>query len=83
AIKRRVYDVPSPRTCGLWGSTAGRAPTQENLRRWAQNTVEAQLGMASEKGRGAPQTLTPPMPHILSVAYPELDGRLRASQQPQ
>ncbi|KAJ1200216.1 hypothetical protein NDU88_004042 [Pleurodeles waltl] len=46
-------------------------------------TEEAQLGMASQQGRGARQTLTPLMTRILVVACPELDGPLRASQQPQ
>ncbi|KAJ1205007.1 hypothetical protein NDU88_000442 [Pleurodeles waltl] len=39
--------------------------------------------MASQRGRGARHTMTPLMFRILAVAYPELDGRLRASQQPQ
>ncbi|KAJ1198005.1 hypothetical protein NDU88_001849 [Pleurodeles waltl] len=55
----------------------------EDLRRWSKKTVEAQLGMASQRGRGARRTMTPLMFLILAVAYPELDGRLRASQQPQ
>ncbi|KAJ1083219.1 hypothetical protein NDU88_003379 [Pleurodeles waltl] len=45
--------------------------------------AEAQLGMASQRGRGARRTMTPLMFRILAVAYPELDGRLRASQQTQ
>ncbi|KAJ1203535.1 hypothetical protein NDU88_007320 [Pleurodeles waltl] len=52
----------------------------EDLRRWAKKTAEAQLGMASQQGRGARQTLTPLMVRILAVAYPELDGCLKASQ---
>ncbi|KAJ1127635.1 hypothetical protein NDU88_006031 [Pleurodeles waltl] len=40
-------------------------------------------GAASQRGRGARRTMTPLMFRILAVAYPELDGRLRASQQPQ
>ncbi|KAJ1177616.1 hypothetical protein NDU88_002869 [Pleurodeles waltl] len=55
----------------------------EGLRRWARKTAEAQLGLASQRGRGACRTLTPLMFCIMAVAYPELDGRLRASQQPQ
>ncbi|KAJ1164394.1 hypothetical protein NDU88_004834 [Pleurodeles waltl] len=55
----------------------------EDLRRWTKKTVEAQLGMASQRGRGARRTMTPLMYRILAVAYSELDGRLRASQQPQ
>ncbi|KAJ1139938.1 hypothetical protein NDU88_006300 [Pleurodeles waltl] len=55
----------------------------EDLRRWSKKTAEAQLGMASQRGRGARRTMTPLMFRILAVAYPELDGRLRPSQQPQ
>ncbi|KAJ1175710.1 hypothetical protein NDU88_000997 [Pleurodeles waltl] len=55
----------------------------EDIRRWNKKTAEAQLGMASRRGRGARRTMTPLMFRILAVAYPELDGRLRASQQPQ
>ncbi|KAJ1191696.1 hypothetical protein NDU88_001012 [Pleurodeles waltl] len=55
----------------------------EDLRRWARKTVEAQLGMASQRGKGARRTWTPLMARILAVAYPELAGCLRASQQPQ
>ncbi|KAJ1200150.1 hypothetical protein NDU88_003977 [Pleurodeles waltl] len=54
-----------------------------DLRRWAQKAAEAQLGIGSQRRRGARGTLTPPMACILAVAYPELDGRLGASQQPQ
>ncbi|KAJ1200692.1 hypothetical protein NDU88_004513 [Pleurodeles waltl] len=55
----------------------------EDQRRWAKKTAEAQLGLASQRGRGACRTITPLMFRILVVAYPELDGRLKASQQPQ
>ncbi|KAJ1144220.1 hypothetical protein NDU88_010521 [Pleurodeles waltl] len=55
----------------------------EDIRRWSKKTAEAQLGMASQRGRGARRTMTPLMFRILAVAYPELDGRLKASQQPQ
>ncbi|KAJ1209631.1 hypothetical protein NDU88_005005 [Pleurodeles waltl] len=55
----------------------------EDIRRWSKKTAEAQLGMASQCGRGARRTMTPLMFRILAVAYPELDGRLRASQQTQ
>ncbi|KAJ1157341.1 hypothetical protein NDU88_010055 [Pleurodeles waltl] len=55
----------------------------EGIRRWSKKTAEAQLGMASQRGRGARCTMTPLMFRILAVAYPELDGRLRASQQTQ
>ncbi|KAJ1150420.1 hypothetical protein NDU88_003212 [Pleurodeles waltl] len=55
----------------------------EDIRRWSKKTAEAQLGMASQRGRGARRPMTPLMFRILAVAYPELDGRLRASQQTQ
>ncbi|KAJ1095719.1 hypothetical protein NDU88_000877 [Pleurodeles waltl] len=53
----------------------------EDIRRCSKKTAEAQLGMASQRGRGARRTMTPLMFRILAVTYPELDGRLRASQQ--
>ncbi|KAJ1080606.1 hypothetical protein NDU88_000800 [Pleurodeles waltl] len=46
----------------------------EDIRRWSKKTAEAQLGMASQRGRGARRTMTPLMFRILVVAYPELDG---------
>ncbi|KAJ1125127.1 hypothetical protein NDU88_003564 [Pleurodeles waltl] len=55
----------------------------EDFRPWSKKTAEAQLGMASQRGRGAPRTMTPLMFRILAVAYLELDGRLRASPQQQ
>ncbi|KAJ1202522.1 hypothetical protein NDU88_006321 [Pleurodeles waltl] len=55
----------------------------EDIRRWSKKTAEAQLEMDSQRGRGARRTMTPLVFRILAVAYPELDGRLRASQQPQ
>ncbi|KAJ1099090.1 hypothetical protein NDU88_004194 [Pleurodeles waltl] len=55
----------------------------EDIRRWSKKTAEAQLGMASQCGRGARRTMAPLMFMILAVAYSELDGRLRASQQQQ
>ncbi|KAJ1174394.1 hypothetical protein NDU88_006216 [Pleurodeles waltl] len=55
----------------------------EDIRRWSKKSAEAQLGMASQRGRGACHTMSPLMFRILAVAYPELDGRSRASQQPQ
>ncbi|KAJ1115389.1 hypothetical protein NDU88_003613 [Pleurodeles waltl] len=55
----------------------------EDIRRCSKKTAEAQLGMASQRGRGACRTMTPMMFRILVVAYPELDGRLRTSQQTQ
>ncbi|KAJ1096798.1 hypothetical protein NDU88_001929 [Pleurodeles waltl] len=54
----------------------------EDIRRWSKKMAEAQLGMASQRGRGARRIMTPLMFRILAVVYPELDGRLRASQQP-
>ncbi|KAJ1119103.1 hypothetical protein NDU88_007289 [Pleurodeles waltl] len=39
--------------------------------------------MASQRGRGARRIMTPLMFQILAVAYPELYGRLRTSQQTQ
>ncbi|KAJ1118366.1 hypothetical protein NDU88_006557 [Pleurodeles waltl] len=32
----------------------------EDIHRWSRKTAEAQLGMASQRGRGASRTLTPP-----------------------
>ncbi|KAJ1082938.1 hypothetical protein NDU88_003099 [Pleurodeles waltl] len=55
----------------------------EDIRRWSKKTVEAQLGMASHCRMGARRTMSSLMFRILAVAYPELDGCLRASQQPQ
>ncbi|KAJ1137902.1 hypothetical protein NDU88_004298 [Pleurodeles waltl] len=55
----------------------------EDIRRWSKKMAEAQLGMASQRGRGARRTMTPLMFRILAVTYPELDGPLRASQQTQ
>ncbi|KAJ1091340.1 hypothetical protein NDU88_004467 [Pleurodeles waltl] len=55
----------------------------EDIRRWSRKTAEAQLGMASQCRRGASRTLTPLMSRILAVAYPDLDGRVRTSQQTQ
>ncbi|KAJ1188398.1 hypothetical protein NDU88_005159 [Pleurodeles waltl] len=46
----------------------------EDIRRCSKKTAEAQLGMASQRGRGARRTTTPLMFQILAVAYPELDG---------
>ncbi|KAJ1112609.1 hypothetical protein NDU88_000871 [Pleurodeles waltl] len=55
----------------------------EDIRRRSRKTAEALLGMASQPRRGASRTLTPLMSRILAVAYPDLDGRLRTSQQTQ
>ncbi|KAJ1129188.1 hypothetical protein NDU88_007559 [Pleurodeles waltl] len=75
--------VKEVRTLGVYG----RRSTQcrkwwEDLGRRVLKTAEAQLGMASQRGWGARRTLTPDA-RILVVAYPELDGCLRASHQPQ
>ncbi|KAJ1171250.1 hypothetical protein NDU88_003120 [Pleurodeles waltl] len=72
------------RTLRVYGRRRTHCRKQwEDLRRWAWKTPEAQKGMASQRVRGARQTLTPLMTCILAVAFPELDGRLRASHQPQ
>ncbi|KAJ1092876.1 hypothetical protein NDU88_005986 [Pleurodeles waltl] len=55
----------------------------EDIRRCSRKTAEAQLGMASQRRRGASRHLTPLMSRILAVAYPDLDGRVRTSQQTQ
>ncbi|KAJ1128352.1 hypothetical protein NDU88_006731 [Pleurodeles waltl] len=55
----------------------------EDLRRRARKICEAQLGKSSQHGRGAHQALTPLMRRILAVAYPDLDGLLKAAQQSQ
>ncbi|KAJ1153162.1 hypothetical protein NDU88_005924 [Pleurodeles waltl] len=55
----------------------------EDIRRCSKKTAEAQLGIVSQHGSGACRTMTPLMFRILAVAYPELDGRLRTSQQTQ
>ncbi|KAJ1171462.1 hypothetical protein NDU88_003323 [Pleurodeles waltl] len=55
----------------------------EDICRWRKKTAEDQLGMASQRGRGARLTMTPLMFRILAVAFPDLDGHLRASQKPQ
>ncbi|KAJ1190100.1 hypothetical protein NDU88_006839 [Pleurodeles waltl] len=55
----------------------------DDIRCWSKKMAEAQLGMASQRGSGACRTMTPLMFRILAVAYPELDGRLKALQQTQ
>ncbi|KAJ1217460.1 hypothetical protein NDU88_005054 [Pleurodeles waltl] len=55
----------------------------EDIRCGTRKTAESLLGMASRPRRGASRTLTPLMSRILAVAYPDLDGRLRTSQQTQ
>ncbi|KAJ1217186.1 hypothetical protein NDU88_004781 [Pleurodeles waltl] len=68
-----VYHRRNTHCCKRW----------DNLCRWSKKTAEAQLGMASQRGRGARCTMTPLMFWILAMTYLELDGHLRASQQPQ
>ncbi|KAJ1179563.1 hypothetical protein NDU88_004797 [Pleurodeles waltl] len=55
----------------------------EDIRRGSRKTAEALLGMASLRRRGGSRQLTPLMSRILAVAYPDLDGRVRTSQQTQ
>ncbi|KAJ1211799.1 hypothetical protein NDU88_007147, partial [Pleurodeles waltl] len=55
----------------------------EDIRRGTKKTAESLLGMASQRRRGACNQLTPLMFRILAVAYPDLDGRVRAAQQTQ
>ncbi|KAJ1151061.1 hypothetical protein NDU88_003848 [Pleurodeles waltl] len=55
----------------------------EDIRRGSRKTAEALLGMASQPRRGATRQLTLLMSRILAVAYPDLDGRVRTSQQTQ
>ncbi|KAJ1118208.1 hypothetical protein NDU88_006403 [Pleurodeles waltl] len=45
-----VFDWQSTQCCKRW----------EDLRRWAKKTAETQLGLASQQGRGARRTITPP-----------------------
>ncbi|KAJ1198710.1 hypothetical protein NDU88_002549 [Pleurodeles waltl] len=91
------YNVSAHQKKGIWRAIAKEVWTLgvfdrwsthcrkrwEDLHCWVRKMAKAQLGLASQRGRGACCILTPPMFHILAVAYPELDGRLRASQQPQ
>ncbi|KAJ1163756.1 hypothetical protein NDU88_004209 [Pleurodeles waltl] len=55
----------------------------EDLRHWARKTCEGQLGKSSQRGKGARRAVTPLMRRILAVAYPDLDGRLKAAKQTQ
>ncbi|KAJ1197142.1 hypothetical protein NDU88_001004 [Pleurodeles waltl] len=55
----------------------------EDRRRWARKITEALLGKSSQSGRGDRRALTPLMRRILAVAYPDMDGRLKATQQSQ
>ncbi|KAJ1127201.1 hypothetical protein NDU88_005604 [Pleurodeles waltl] len=71
------------RTLGVYGRRSAHCRKRKDMRPWAWKTAEAQLGMASQQGRGARRTLTPLMACILAVAYPEMDECLGASQQPQ
>ncbi|KAJ1131261.1 hypothetical protein NDU88_009600 [Pleurodeles waltl] len=56
---------------------AGEHPLQEEV------GGPAVLGKTSQQGRGAHQALIPLMLRILAVAYPDLDGHLKAAQQSQ
>ncbi|KAJ1143389.1 hypothetical protein NDU88_009698 [Pleurodeles waltl] len=72
------------RTLGVYGRRSTHCCKRwEDLRYWARKMAEAQLGMSSQRGMGARCTLTPLMACILAVGYPELNGRLGASQQQQ
>ncbi|KAJ1213960.1 hypothetical protein NDU88_001589 [Pleurodeles waltl] len=72
------------RTMGVYSrQSTHRRKRWEDLRCWTWKTAAAQLGMASQRGRGAHRNLTALIARILVVAYPELDGRLTTSQQPQ
>ncbi|KAJ1180619.1 hypothetical protein NDU88_005839 [Pleurodeles waltl] len=52
--RKRIFGVPSPRTCGPWGKR------WEDIRRWSKKTAEAQLGMASQRGEGCLSHHDPP-----------------------
>ncbi|KAJ1139118.1 hypothetical protein NDU88_005495 [Pleurodeles waltl] len=67
---RMLYGPPDQQVSahqkkGIWRAIAKDVRTLgEDLRRWTLKTAEAQLGMASQRGRGARRTLTPPdVPH--------------------
>ncbi|KAJ1214753.1 hypothetical protein NDU88_002369 [Pleurodeles waltl] len=78
AIAKEVW------TLGVYGRQSTHCRKRwEDLKCWARKAVGPELGMASQQGRAARWTLTPLMARILAVAYPELDGPLRESQQPQ
>ncbi|KAJ1107750.1 hypothetical protein NDU88_005139 [Pleurodeles waltl] len=84
AIRRRVYCVPSPMKWGPWGSTADGAPTvghgPETL---GTEDGRDPAGDDLPMRQGCPSNPDLLMARILPVAYPELDGRLGTSQQPQ
>ncbi|KAJ1180266.1 hypothetical protein NDU88_005488 [Pleurodeles waltl] len=94
---RPEVQVTAHQKRGLWHAIAREVPTMgvynqqsthsrkrwEDLRRWERKTCEAQLGKSSQRGKGAHRALTPLMRCILAVAYPDLDGRLKAAQQTQ
>ncbi|KAJ1150070.1 hypothetical protein NDU88_002868 [Pleurodeles waltl] len=61
-------EVRTFRVYGRWSTHCRKQ--WEDPRRWAWKTAEAQLGMASQQGKGALRTLTPLMARILAVAYP-------------
>ncbi|KAJ1203599.1 hypothetical protein NDU88_007383 [Pleurodeles waltl] len=58
------------RFLGVYGKRSTHCRKRgEDLRCWARKTADAQLGMASQRGRGAHRTLTPLMARLLAVAY--------------
>ncbi|KAJ1217168.1 hypothetical protein NDU88_004763 [Pleurodeles waltl] len=68
------------RTLGVYNQRSTHCRKRwEDLRHWVQKITEAQLGKSSQRGSRA---MTPLMRRILVVAYPDLDGRLKAAQQP-
>ncbi|KAJ1176981.1 hypothetical protein NDU88_002248 [Pleurodeles waltl] len=72
------------RTLGVYNRRSTHCRKRwEDLRLWAQKISETQLGKRSQCSRGAHWALTPVMRRILAVAYPDLDGRLKAAQQSQ
>ncbi|KAJ1176602.1 hypothetical protein NDU88_001873 [Pleurodeles waltl] len=92
-----LYGPPDKQKKGIWRAIVKEVQTLgvfdrrsthcrkqwEDLHCWERRMAEAQLELASQRGRGARRTLTPLMFRILAVTYPELDGCLKASQQPQ
>ncbi|KAJ1175491.1 hypothetical protein NDU88_000779 [Pleurodeles waltl] len=59
---------------GLWQAERPLSETVGGPEMLGTEMAEAQLGMASQRGRGDRRTLTPLMARRLAVAYPELDG---------
>ncbi|KAJ1180489.1 hypothetical protein NDU88_005710 [Pleurodeles waltl] len=72
------------RTLGIYNRRSTHLRKRwEDLQRWVRKITEAQQGKSSQHGRGAHRALTPPHGRILAVAYPDLDGHLKAAQQSQ